>query len=248
MKKIVAVCVMMVVLTVSSFAQAPKDGYVVFDGTAGIGLPITLAGWPELSIEGWFKFDDSLTWRWVFGTGPDFVNVGMSVNQGDSIIRYHFSTTDYESWTGDGKTLLEPGKWYHIAIVYDGETFKGFLNGELDIKENYTGRVKITSPKYAIGAGNWSNDEIFLGSIDEIRIWNRAITQTEIRDNMNKELNGNENGLKHYYKCNDGKGDTLIDTASGKHGLIKSGVKWVGAPQQKTNTPSNTGSKMPFGN
>lgn len=247
MKKLVVMMVMVVGLMVSLTAQAPKETCIVFDGTAGIEIPITTAGWPNLSVEAWFRYDDTEKWRWIFGTGPDWCNIGMAVAEGDSIMRYHFNTTDYEGYTYDGKKLLNPGKWYHIALVFDGETFKVFIDGELDFKENYTGRVKITSAKYAIGAGYWSNNEIFKGAIDDVRIWNRAITQTEIKNNMNKELTGKENGLKHYYPCNEGSGDALLDVASGKNGLIKSGVKWIGTPSKKTDTPSS-GTQFPFGN
>ncbi len=249
MKNLVVLFVCMIGLMVSLNAQAPKNTCIVLDGTAGIEIPVTFSGWPSLSIESWFKYVDTETWRWVFGTGPDYCNLGMAVAEGDSIMRYHITTTEYGTSTYDGKKLLTPGTWYHIAMVFDGETVKIFIDGELDFQANDNGRIKITNTKYAIGAGYWSGNEIFKGAIDEVRIWNRAITQTEIKNNMNKELTGKENGLKNYYPCNEGSGDVLYDIASGQNGVIKSGVTWFGTPSKKTN-PSNpsSGTQMPFGN
>ena len=59
------------------------------------------------------------------------------------------------------------------------------------------------SPSHSIG-----------GEIDEIRIWNDVRTSTEIKDNMFKELNGNENGLVAYYKMTEGSGTTVTDNSS----------------------------------
>ena len=44
------------------------------------------------------------------------------------------------------------------------------------------------------------------GKIDEIRIWNIVRTESEIRQNMNRHLNGNEPGLVAYYRMDEGKG------------------------------------------
>jgi CubicO group peptidase (beta-lactamase class C family) len=53
----------------------------------------------------------------------------------------------------------------------------------------------------------------FDGNIEEIRVWNRALTQQEIHDNMNLELSGTEQGLVAYYRFNEGSGQTAFDSS-----------------------------------
>ena len=80
-----------------------------------------------------------------------------------------------------------------------------------------------------MGAGDsegWAN---FKGKIDEVRIWNTTRTQTEISNNMQGELTGNEAGLIAYYKMTDAFGETLTDNAAGalNSGFMYPGVDWV---------------------
>jgi len=86
---------------------------------------------------------------------------------------------------------LELGIDYHIAVVYNQEVGKIFINGELDIEENrdgYTGNIAKSSSDLAIGY--WG--EPFVGWIDEARTWNIARTQTQIQESMNQPLESPE--------------------------------------------------------
>ena len=61
--------------------------------------------------------------------------------------------------------------------------------------------------KYMMGNNGYG--EIFQGKMDEVRVWNRALPQAEIQNNMNCELGSGQTGLLAYYKFNQG-----IDNAS----------------------------------
>ena len=53
------------------------------------------------------------------------------------------------------------------------------------------------------------------GEVDEIRFWDDKRTATEIKDNMFKELSGNESNLIAYYKMTDESGNTVSDNSLG---------------------------------
>lgn len=102
-------------------------------------------------------------------------------------------------------------KTYHVALVYDGSTLKlfrnGFLMGNIPATGNLiTNNWPTTIGEYAYsmysGLGNISN--IFKGLINEVRIWNVARTQEEIRTYMNKSIPnpGSTPGLQAYYNFN----------------------------------------------
>ena len=52
------------------------------------------------------------------------------------------------------------------------------------------------------------------GIIDDVRFWNDVRTETEIKENMHKELVGNETDLRAYYKMNSGTGTSLTDNST----------------------------------
>ena len=76
-----------------------------------------------------------------------------------------------------GLTSLTANRWYHLTITYDGTTAKLYANGVLDNSGNLalntlkTGTMTIGDPL----SGNNFN-----GSVDDVRIYNRALSQAEI--------------------------------------------------------------------
>ena len=52
------------------------------------------------------------------------------------------------------------------------------------------------------------------GIIDDVRFWNDVRTDTEIKENMHKDLVGDEADLLHYYKMSNGSGTSLTDNSS----------------------------------
>lgn len=75
---------------------------------------------------------------------------------------------------------LSPDEWYHIAGTFDGSEIKCYLNGVV----KGTGRMAgITggNGSLLIGEDGWVN--VFVGVVDEVRIYNRALSEDEIQHN-----------------------------------------------------------------
>lgn len=120
--------------------------------------------------------------------------------------------------------IIETGSWHHIAGVYDGIDSRVYLDG-IDVTDNLSstlnGSIKNNLRNIGIGHLNWSSSGAFDGIIDEVRIWNRALTTEEIQNNMFQQLEGNESGLIAYYSL-DGEqpeGSYLVDK-TGNNNLI----------------------------
>ena len=73
--------------------------------------------------------------------------------------------------------------WTHVALTYDGTTMQLYVNGVLAASQARTGSIQASSNPLWIG-GNSPYGEYFQGLIDEIRIYNRALTQAEIQADM----------------------------------------------------------------
>ncbi|HTL82093.1 MAG TPA: LamG-like jellyroll fold domain-containing protein [Bacteroidia bacterium] len=101
-------------------------------------------------------------------------------------------------------TPLLANTWYHVAVTYDAATttMKLYKNGVL-VSTNTAVPAFTSGSAVRLGAFNNAGN-LFKGNIDEVRIWNRALTAAEINSSMNCELAGNESGLIVYYNFNQG--------------------------------------------
>ena len=132
-------------------------------------------------------------------------------------------------------TELVPNEWVHLAGVYeDAGSAKiirlyedGILKSEVETSIVIDSRSTDLDP-VQIGsiAGHW-----FDGEIDEVRIWSRALSQDEILANMDRPLEGNEDGLVGYWTFDELNASGLVPDMSGNgnHGTLLGDAR-VGEP------------------
>ncbi|MDP8288374.1 MAG: LamG domain-containing protein, partial [Candidatus Electryonea clarkiae] len=112
----------------------------------------------------------------------------------------------------DGVTALSANVWYHVATTYDGSNMRIYINGIEDASKSQTGSITANSTFYLSQpeAGRY-----FDGLLDEVRVLNDARSESEIRQNMYRELpNPSETNLVAYYKFNETSG-IIADNAQG---------------------------------
>lgn len=98
---------------------------------------------------------------------------------------------------------LNAGIWYHVAVTYDLATTTMILYKNGVVIDENNNVPPFTGNLVRIGAFDPAGN-LFSGAIDEVRIWNKVLTQAEIQNNMNCELSGAQPGLINYYKFNQG--------------------------------------------
>jgi hypothetical protein len=78
--------------------------------------------------------------------------------------------------------LPSTGVWHYIAGTYDGSTMKLYVDGVVAAQLNVTGSIAVTTDPLRVGskdiAGTAGNH--FVGTLDEVRIYDRALSQQEI--------------------------------------------------------------------
>lgn len=72
----------------------------------------------------------------------------------------------------------QPETWYNITATYDGNHVKFYIDGELEKQFNYY--EKIRADYSFIVIGGWGQRNNFHGVIDDIRIYNRALSKLEV--------------------------------------------------------------------
>jgi hypothetical protein len=123
-----------------------------------------------------------------------------------------------------GKTPIAIGEWHHLAVSYDGTTWRLYVDGALDAEKaaNATPRADSVHP-FAIGTTINSTgvpSGYLEGAIDEVRVWNRALGGDEIAASMNTALASGD-GLVSRWALDPGTSETEApDSVGGKTGTV----------------------------
>lgn len=133
------------------------------------------------------------------------------------------------SWDGAGYGVSAPmapsdlGSWVHLTGVYDGTNWILYRNGEeLARSPGSKGAIPVTA-NWAIGATGYGTERFFQGEIAEVSMWNRALSATEIKANMERSLSGTEAGLQGYWLLNrsNASSQVLDLTRNNNPGIVK---------------------------
>jgi hypothetical protein len=185
----------------------------------------------EFSVECWVKASYSGGVTGIFGQTDEVV---MVIDNGNLVFK-----------TENGDQVTTPwiynGKWIHIAGVADASGLSLYVNGQNVASASKSGDY-FANPNSLFGiAGNViSGGNTFVGSLDEIRVWNDARTNTEIQNNMYSTVLGDAANLVAYFQFNEGTlGNDLKNWIDNNHAmlsdvsaevLVRSSVpyKWTG--------------------
>ncbi len=119
--------------------------------------------------------------------------------------------------------VLTLNSWNHVAGVFANGVMKLYVNG-LAVATSTAPFTTLPANSNEITIGmdpyNFAVASFFDGKIDDIRIWNSARTATEISNNMNNCLVGNEVGLKNYFKLFENSGIKTLDIVTNAIGTM----------------------------
>ena len=118
-------------------------------------------------------------------------------------------------------------QWHHIVAVFDKPTIEIFVDGaeEATASYNYDINYDVTTITL-LGASNWMRTfQRFSGIISEVRIYNRALSATEINDIY--RYHDVTDGLVGYWKLDEGSG-TIAHDSSGysNNGTLEGDPLW----------------------
>ncbi len=107
-----------------------------------------------------------------------------------SIINGHLNF----SWNAAGSIqspqTLGNSRWYHVAVTNTSGTYRLYIDG-LEVISAAGGNPSTNNNNFLIGATGSSTNtpqDYFNGSLDELRVWNTALSVSQIREMMNQEI------------------------------------------------------------
>jgi hypothetical protein len=154
-------------------------------------LAISLGGDDALLVPGFTLPDGPLTvecWLRADEFGPrtgllcktESAEFGIFVNLGKVEWNVHLAG-EYVT-VGTEAPVLQPGRWHHVAGVFDGAEVRVYVDGELKAKAPGAGRRRTNRLPFIIGAdvsGDGTPSSFFKGQIDEVRVASRALYEGE---------------------------------------------------------------------
>ena len=130
-------------------------------------------------------------WRTIVGKSPTNVlgQVTFAYDiRTDMAGTYRFSLNT-GAWQNIVGPIAEIGKWTHVAGTYDGKEMVLYLNGIEIGQKLANGKIKTIGDPVGIGnivdAGGAGKNEYWAGLIDEVKIWNRGLSEKEVEEQMN---------------------------------------------------------------
>ena len=150
------------------------------DATMSVSGPISIAIWlrpgavdPEAKGTETAPLAKALNpdWSWQLRYGW---------NSSKPFMGFQFQATGGSVWVYVNQNLTRD-EWCHVAGTYDGATLKCYLNGTETDSKSMSGFAGGSCP-LLIGSDGWGCD--WIGGIDDVRIYDRALTAEEIRNAM----------------------------------------------------------------
>jgi PKD repeat protein len=192
--------------SLDSVTSSPGLQYIVFKRSAN-------SGWIEAYTLVKARDDPA-------GTGLDRFALAIAPADGGYHVRV-FSTT-----------VIQVGQFYHVALTYDGSVVKLYVNGNLEGQETANFPLNYAARPLFIGTtGEPIFDGKLNGTVDEVGIYNRALSASEIRAIYDAGSAGKckpqcvspPSGLTAWWPA-DGNAD---DIAGGNNGTLRNGATFV---------------------
>ncbi len=198
-----------------------QDDHVEVSSVDGLGNPETsglmrlgtLAGDnPHHTIEGWIKveaYPNARSWLLLLGQANDhshhwLLNTETAQDLGKKAQLGHWGLDSrYQA-----KPIIPLAEWVHLATTFDGLNYICYVNGEaIDKQEHY--KFTLTEKRLTLGKRGVSTEKNFQGKMADVRIYRRALSQAEIREDKNA-----------------GKDDLVLHLATVRSTLVELGDGW----------------------
>jgi hypothetical protein len=142
---------------------------------------LPFGGSAPFSITAWVKNQGGGTVIGKFNGG--IIGAYILTINGSGIVTFH---REVDPWTFSGTKALQDNDFGHVAVTYDGAEMKIYVNGEFDSRQERGPQNTDTVTPVLIGA-RFTNDapsEFFNGVLDEVALFNVALTEQQIREIM----------------------------------------------------------------
>jgi hypothetical protein len=142
-----------------------------------------------MTLEAWVNPPAVLeTWGDVIYKGPDnYFLEGTADGSGYPAGGTTIGSADNVTF---GTSVLPPNTWSYLTLTYDGTTLRLYVNGVQVSSFAESGLLATSSDPLQIGGDSLHTNQFFRGTIDEVRVYNVALNETQVQSDMNSPVSG----------------------------------------------------------
>jgi hypothetical protein len=221
---------------VSILPICPSGSALEFDGQddyIDLGSGGLLSGYDSFTISAWINANDSAKRKTIYSEGNSgniFPHItfrilrpsDISSKELQLIVRDNNADSSSITWS-----TPFPSGWHHVVGIRNGSDVKLYIDsvgktatgnvaGPLSVNGVAIGRSKVTS-----------YTEFFDGIIDEVAIYNRALSAEDVQKIMYRKLTGDEPGLVGYWDFDEGQGQVVYDSSGNENNGTVLGAAWT---------------------
>jgi RHS repeat-associated protein len=219
-------------------ARSGRTGSAVqLDGSTGyiaLGNDETLATLSgTVTVSAWVKFGSVSGTPVIVDTVPLAGGSGyqLGIDSGKLYFEVRNGSNIYNNKSATGGTTLTTGTWYQVTGTFSGGAVTTYINGTQDRQQNTGGALGGGGVDAVIGRRKGTTGHFLNGAIDDIQIFNRALSQSEV----SSLPTGNTTGLMAFLKLDENTATRVLDSANAQ------GVKLT-----LTNLPSHSNMTLSF--
>lgn len=136
----------------------------------------------QVTLEMWIK-PEKAGWAIIAGISKSGSNTYVLAWSDQTRVDFNIWNGAVETWPLHSVAQPTLNEWHHVAGVYDGSEAIIYINGEIDSKKDFEGNLKHNGENFWMGARNVGGLQ-YNGLIDELRIYNRGLSQDEVKNNL----------------------------------------------------------------
>lgn len=157
-----------------------------------------------VTMSAWIKMNGpQANWAGVLFVRGGSSCSGINFRDNSGQIGYHW---DGDKWGWDGGPIVNENEWAHVALVVTPSSATLYLNG-VGYTNNDNHNAEAFDSPLNVGRDPYGSSRTFTGLIDEVCIYNRALSQDEIRELMHLTKNpGTDSTLVTYLQFNESNG------------------------------------------
>ncbi|MFT6948572.1 MAG: hypothetical protein ACJARP_003006, partial [Vicingaceae bacterium] len=185
----------------SSYAAVPNHSSLESDSLTVVAYinPSDLNGVQTIATKhsgtvGWRLYLDDTALKFDIGSST-FTSKDTIFNLSDTLV---------------SDSIIKIGSWSSVSVTVDEDSIKLFINGVATLLESNSINLSAFNNSDSLLIGS-NRTDYFNGNIDEVRVYNRAITKLELKQSYDVFINPSMDGLIGYWRFDEGFGQTAYD-------------------------------------
>lgn len=170
-------------LTEDRFGISDRAYY--FNGRSSIVIPdsSSLDMHEEYTLIAWiYPMSLNSKWQTILTKGPEPKEAYAMFLWNAGRLHHVNSINGSRHYWNSNRAITSVNRWYQVAVVFDGVTVKSYVNGNVSSSDKMNG--VLSENNHNIEIGGRSGKIYFNGKIDDVYIYNRALSAVDIKNNF----------------------------------------------------------------